>query len=186
MASSGAIQNYDLSPWAGGLLASGEESLPRWLSASTAAFISGQVRLTYFTARKTETVNNVRSWSNGTAAIGTTLARQGFYSVAANGDLTLVGACANDTNLWSVTNTAYQSALTAPFSKVQGQRYAAAGVWVGGTGPSLFGLVVLQSAEDAFAPRISGQMTGQADFPATILAANVLATSGMQYYVAMP
>jgi hypothetical protein len=54
-----------------------------------------------FTARKTETVNNIAAFTGGTAATGTTptLCRMGVWQVNSDESLTLVGACTNDTTL---------------------------------------------------------------------------------------
>lgn len=145
-----------------------------------------QVRLTFFTAVKTETISNVVSITAGQAAAATpTLARIGVYVEETNGDLTLVAATANDTSLWSATNTVYTQALIAPFTKERGRRYAVGILIVTGvTTPILYGNSVLLAAIAFVAPKLSALITGQADLPASILNGS-LATSGVSTYVAL-
>jgi len=158
----------------GNAIATGEEVLPR-LNVSSAQQLaaSGTLHLTYFTARKTETINNIRMVSDATAATGTTLARMGIYSVNANtGDLTLVAACANDTTLFSGTYTAYQRVLTAAFNKVKGTRYAV-GVLVVGAGMPAITATTCAGTDAALPPRLCGIVAGQANLPANITGGTV-------------
>jgi hypothetical protein len=106
-------------------IASGETSVPRLNVGSTAPLLNQKLQLTYWTAARTETINNIGTISGGTAAGATpTYCAMGCYSVASNGNLTLMGACANDTTLFAATFTEYIRAVTTPFQKIQGQRYA--------------------------------------------------------------
>ena len=136
---------------------------------------SGTLYLAYFTASRTETINTLTSYVGNTAAGATpTLCRMGIYSIASNGDGTLVASIANDTTLWSAALTAPARALTASFSKVQGTRYAIATLIVTAAAvPSFFG-PPLQGAGyiDALlgeAPRRCGQIAAQTDLPASFL-----------------
>lgn len=187
MSSSGAVQSYDQSYWANTLLTVGEASLPRVLAQNGAvALASGTMRLSYFRALKTEVINNVKSDSRGTASAVPTLCRMGFYSVAANGDIALLAACASDTAIWSVTNTQYVAALTGPFNKVAGTWYAAAALYTGTTGPTIDGQNLVLGAESALANRICGIVTGQVDLPATVVNALITAQASNPYIVALP
>lgn len=146
------------------------------------------VRLTYFTARKSETVTQLRLVGGATAAGATpTLVRAGVYSVAANGDLTLVGGIANDPSLFAAVSTSYVRALTAPFDKVAGQRYAV-GVLVvsGATTPTLTGHPALSPSEAAIAPRIGALLGGQSDLPAFIAAGALGDAAHLPYVVLLP
>jgi hypothetical protein len=158
----------------GNAIATGEEILPR-LNVNSAQPLnaSGTLHLIYFTARKTETINNIRMSTDATAATGTTLARMGIYSVnAGTGDLALVAACANDAALFGGTYTPYQRALTAAFNKVKGTRYAV-GVLVVGTGMPAITATTCAGADAALVPRLCGIVTGQADLPANVTGGTV-------------
>lgn len=173
MGSSGAAQAYDVGPVATELLASGEETIPRLMavSASVSLAASGRVYLSYFTARKTEALTQVNIPSGGTAQTAATICRAGYYLVAANGDLTLDSSIVNDATLWLATFTQYTRAFSAPWNKVMGQRYAFAVICVtAGVLPALIGQVVQGGfvGEGSRAPRLFGQLSGQADLPATI------------------
>lgn len=141
-------------------------------SANTAMGGSGSVRLTYFTATQTGTYTRLRSLTATTAAGATpTLARMGVYTVAANGNLTLLAATANDTTLWATANTAYERTTTASYTLTAGQRYAFAHLVVTAAAvPSLVGKSSVgagaANAELARAPRKTGST------PATDLSAS--------------
>jgi hypothetical protein len=167
-------------------LTAGESTMRRREITSTGATqTAGTLRLTYFTAERTETITKVRTCSGSTAAIGTTLARVGIYEVAANGDLTLVASSANDTALWSAASTRYSKTLTAPFVKKWNQRYAVGTLVVGATtAPNLQGQTNLLAAECAEPPRLCGSVTAQTDLPATVTAASISDTT-IQVYAAL-
>ncbi|HET7302803.1 MAG TPA: hypothetical protein VFI74_05745 [Candidatus Saccharimonadales bacterium] len=159
----------------GNAIATGEEILPRLaVNGAQGLNASGSLHLTYFTARKTETINNIQMVTDATAATGTTLARMGIYSVNANtGDLTLVAATANDTTLFSGTFSANQRALTTSFNKVKGTRYAVAVLVVGTGMPSISAIISPAGIDSATPPRLNGLVTGQTDLPANITAGTV-------------
>jgi hypothetical protein len=105
---------------------------------------SGRVRLTYFTARKSEVINSVRTFTNTTLAAPTpSLCKVGIYGVdRTTYDATLITATANTTSLWAATNTEYTTALTTPLAKTARGLYAFATVLVtAGAAPTLCGLV---------------------------------------------
>jgi hypothetical protein len=163
-------------------LAAGEETVPRLFSTGSPQPGTGQLILTYFTARRTETVNNINTLVLGTAAAGTTLARMGVYSVASNGDLTLVASTANDTTLWNTTFSGASRALTAPLNKVAGQRYAFATLFVGTTAPKFSGVLAVNGITLGKSPRLAGSVASQTDLPSTITSATVSNSQGTVIY----
>lgn len=166
-------------------LTSGESTLSRRAIVTAGATLtSGLVRLTYFTAKKTETINSVRVGTGTTAAGTPTLCRIGIYSVDGSGDLTLVASTANDTALWAAGSTTYTKALSAAWSKVAGQRYAVGLLFVGTTAPTIQGQVLSIGDELGQAPRLCGGRSGQTDLPSSITVGNVSDTTH-QCYVAM-
>jgi hypothetical protein len=174
---------FDL--WA---LTSGEEAIPRAYATAGAATSSQTLRLTYFTARRTEAITQVRVSSAGQAAAATpTLCRMGVYSEAANGDLTLVAAITSDTTLWAAVNSAYTRTLTSTFNKVAGQRYAAAVLVVTATTPPSFtGLSTADTTTFRLAPAIGGAVAGQSDLPATVANASIGLTGIIPQVIFLP
>src|SRR5690348_15455141 len=164
------------------LISSGEETVPRDNSRETTLTIASQnLRLTYFTARKTETTTPVRTLTGGTAAAAApTLCRVGLYLIdPTSGDGTLVAAIANDTTLWAATNTPYTRSWIAPYAKIAGQRYALGYTITTGVatptfvGASAAGGVATEAGQD---PRLAGLLTGQADLPNNFSGASVANT----------
>jgi hypothetical protein len=171
------------------LLVVGEETLARDLASSqTIAIGSGELRLTYFTARKTETTAQVRVVTGGTAAAATpTLCRIGLYRIAADGAGTLIAAIANDTALFAATSTAYTRSWIAGVAKTVGQRYAVGTLIVTGAAtPTFVGVNTAGSvsSEATVAPRLSATLAGQADLPASFTDA-ALSTGARRYYAAI-
>jgi hypothetical protein len=169
-------------------LTTGESTLVRrMVSSSAVPTTNGTMRLTYFTARKTETVTQIRTISGATAQVGATLCRVGIYSVDGSGNLTLVGSIANDTTLWVAASTAYTRSLSASFTKTRGQRYAVAVLVVGSsTAPTMLGHLSLVTSEAVVAPRLAGFAASQTDLPATVSVGSVLDTAAMSYTVLLP
>lgn len=94
-------------------------------SINTVSPVSGGLVLTHFTADKSEAINTLTLSTGSVAAAATpTLIRYAVYSVASNGDLTLVASTVNDTTLLTATNTDYPKALSSTWNKVVGNRYA--------------------------------------------------------------
>lgn len=171
--------------WGTQEVTAGETIMPRHLMTTSATFTTQSLRLGYFTAQKTESINTVGLTTAGIAAGATpTLIRFGIYSIDGSGNGTLVASTPNDTTLLSVINTRYTKGLSAPWSKVTGQRYAigilivtaaatpSAMGWASTAGHVVFGI----------APRITGLISGQADLPGSFLAGTVVA-SGSQALV---
>lgn len=167
----------------------GESALPRTSALSSLSFTSGQVRFTYFVARKTETVNNLRTATGNVAAAATpTVCRMGIYEEASNGDLTLVGATANDTTLFASTFASYTRAVITPFTKVAGRRYAFALLVVSAATMPQFASATFSGggAELSVSPRLAGVVSSQADLPASTTAASIAASGNLYYGVATP
>jgi len=156
----------------GNAISNGEEVLPRLNTIGEQGLDAGTVHFTYFTARKTETINTIRMITDNTAAVGTTLARIGIYSVSGGGNLTLIASTANDTAMFDDIYSPYPKALTAPFAKVKGSRYAVGVLFTGTTPPHITGMTV-SGADAALDPRLCGIVAGQTDLPAAVLAGNV-------------
>lgn len=164
-------------------LTTGESTLPRHLIIGTAGSGNNNLRLTYFTAKKTETITQVRMTTGSTAAVGATLCRIGIYEEdSATGNLTLVASTANDTTLWASGSTAYTRNLSASLSKVRGRRYAVGLLVVGtSTAPTFAGHAALSSTEAGIAPRLGGLVGSQTDLPSSISSGSISAQSNLSY-----
>lgn len=150
------------------LLATGESVLARPVAGGSVTLTGGTVLLSYFTAGKTATATAVSTFAAGTAAAGLTTAQAGVYVSDLSGNLTLQAATvANVAGLWQSTFTAYTTALTAPFQRVAGQRYALAVLAAGTTPPALQGA---GGPFYALTPPLAMTLAGQAALPASILA----------------
>jgi hypothetical protein len=173
------------------LTAGGEAVCDRRIIAATGTALgSGNLQLTYFTAQVAETINNLVLYTASTAAATVTLIRYGVYSVAANGDLTLVASTANDTSLLAVANTRYLKALSSSWSKLAGQRYAAGLLTVSTTSPSMVAVNAQSAAifDAVFAqePRLFGVVTSQSDLPSTVANASVTSSRRAPYAEMLP
>jgi hypothetical protein len=175
------------------LTTGGDAVMPRWLvNVSTNATGSGNLRLTCFTARLTRSTTQVRFPTGNTAAGATpTLVRVGLYiivpdtTVNAVPQYTLVAAIANDTTLMAAANTDYTRSWTAAYQLQAGQRYALGLLVVtAAAAPTVCGYGCADAAELAMAPRLTGQLAGQSDLPATF-ADTALAASGSSMYAAL-
>jgi hypothetical protein len=167
-------------------LTAGEIVPPRTqITVNSIATVSGALYLGYWTADKSEPINTLTMWT-GTVAAGATptLCRMGVYSVAGNGDITLVASTSNDTALFAAQNTAYAKATQAPFAKVAGQRYATAVLIVSGaTMPTFHGLQMPGTNPTnifvRLAPAIVGRVTGQTDLPSPVSAGSIIGYQGI-------
>jgi len=171
----------------------GEETFPRLFTRdNTLAAVSQQVRLTHFTARKTESITQIRFATGNTPAGATpTLVRVGVYSVAGTdgmGDLTLVASTPNDTTLLSSANTRYTKALSSSWNKIAGQRYAIGILIVTAAAAPTYVTMQQQAQADLFdqAPRMNSARNTQSDLPGSILATNLVQVNGMIYFAMAP
>jgi hypothetical protein len=162
----------------------GQMVIPRLIANGSVSMTSGTVVLTSFVGDKSEPITKISASTWSTAAGATpTLCKMGVYSIAANGDATLVASCANDTTLFNGTFGWFQRNLTSTWNKVEGQRYAAATLVVSGaTMPTMHGISNLQGTDIAFLPFLSMSRTGQTDLPASILFSAMVSYGGAIQY----
>jgi hypothetical protein len=171
-------------------LTTGQETFDRTLVNNVAGSGATQsLRLTYFTARKTETITQVRVITGTTAAAATpTLVRFGIYSVAANGDIALIASTPNDTTLLAAVTTAYTKALSVSVGLVAGTRYAFGILVVSAVAmpsyPCLF--TNLLNTEFGQAPRVCALVGSQTDLPASVVNASITAAALAIYSVVLP
>lgn len=169
-------------------LASGESTMSRrFVSANAVASGSQSLRLTYFTARKTETISQVRVPTGVTAASGATLCRIGIYEEdPSTRDLTLVASTANDTALWIATSTVYTKSLSASFTKTRGKRYAVGLLFVGSTAPNFTGQTGVAGGEAGQTPRTGGLVGSQSDLPSSVSSGSINGQSHHAYVALVP
>lgn len=167
-------------------LTSGEATMRRMDINATPSLGQGALRLTYFTAEKTETITKVQTTCSG--AVNTpTLQRIGVYSVAANGDLTLVAATADDhAALWLSTGE-FETSFSASWTKTEGVEYAVGLLSVATTGPSLYGYGGAGATILGKAPRLSGFVSSVSDLGAisSTISAGSISSTGNMYYAAL-
>lgn len=177
------------SPLAATLLTNGQETFPREIASSSVTQSTGVLRLGYFTARKNETAVNAVVVTAATPAGATpTLVRYGLYSVASNGNLTLIASTPNDTALLSVALTVYSKAFSVSVAVNKGARYAF-GVLVvtGATAPTIVGGTQGGAAAlHGLAPRLAGQMSSQTDLPSSVTAGSIVDTVSRPFGILTP
>ena len=171
----------------------GQSTMPRDAinSGTAAAMTSGTVRFGYFTAESTFAATQMRISSGTTAATATpTLVRCGLYTIAANGDITLVAAIASDTSLLAAASTAYTRSLStggglpASYQLIAGRRYAIGVVVVSAAAvPTIPGQSATVASELGVSPRIAAVITGQSNLPTTATAAAQIDTATRPYVV---
>ena len=157
------------------LISSGEASIRREFVNSGALTIpSGSLVTTNFTARKSETINNLMMICGARAAAATpTLVRMGVWTTDADGHLlALVASTSNDTALFAATSTEYVRSTQAPWAKVAGTRYAVGLLVVtAGVTPQMVGRSTNSVAGSSLfgvrAPALFNRVDGMTDLPAT-------------------
>jgi hypothetical protein len=162
------------------------QTLPRFAVASNTGLVSQTVQLVYNTCPESFTATKIEVLSGTTAAAATpSVVQMGIYSVASNGDLTLIASTPNDTALLAATNTLYEKSFSTPVALTAGSRYALALLVVSSaTMPTIAGYARTgtgQSTLLAKAPRLLGNIAGQSDLPASIAAGDVANANQMQY-----
>lgn len=176
------LPSWEVDPFAEEALEAGERTYhPQMANVATVSMTSGVIRLRYFVAKRTENINTLATLC-GTVIAGTvTRCRMGIYSIAANGDGTLIASTPNDVGLWAVQSTRYPKGLSATWPKVKGTRYAFATIFVGTTAPSLVGYNLSAALVTTLAgpPRICGQISAQTDLLGSFTAAQVTDSGGM-------
>lgn len=166
----------------------GESTMPRGnITGSGVLVTTGALTLSYFTARKTEAVTQIRTITAAQAQVGPTLSRMAVYSVDDAGNLLLVASTASNTSLWTAANTVYTSSFSASWNKLRGNRYAVGILTVGATtAPSFVGSAAIPAAEAFLNPRLSAEVTGLSDLPSTVLVANLAPVGGVLYSALLP
>lgn len=196
MAGSGGAGTYPGSSGTSALdshgLTTGEETFSRLFATANGASLgsSGSLRLTYFTAKESETISQLRLISGTTAAGATpTLVRAGIYTEAANGDLTLVASIVNDTTIFAGASTAYTRSLSVALAKVAGTRYALGVIVVTGAAvPTVagFALGTPMGAESGLAPRVAAAWGSQTDLPGSVPVGSLTSSTSMLYAALLP
>jgi hypothetical protein len=162
----------------------GEATMSRRYINGSSAASSGTMTLAFFTARKSETITQVRTITGSQNQTAATLQRIAVYSVDDAGNLSLIASTPSDLTLWAAANTAYTEAFTSSFAKVRGNRYAV-GVLCVGDSPSFLGGQA-PSAESFAPPMLSARVTGLSDIPSTVVVANLAASPLAPYAVLTP
>lgn len=150
-----------------GLVDEGEEVFPRLLSSGGNQPPTGILVLSYFYARKTETVTRLMTLTNQTAAATVSYAAMGVYSIDTGGAASLIGQTANDTTLFNATYQKWTRNLLAPFQKTRGQRYGFAHLVLAATTP-VFAAVNSNGHYVDLAPKMAAEVSGQTGLPASI------------------
>lgn len=150
----------------------------RSADSANSALVSGRVFFSYFTSDRDQTVTRLALASTATAAGATpTLVRFGIYQVGEDDSLTLLGAIANDTSLFSVANTVYERALTTSVDLAVSNLYAVGTLIVTGAAPpTVLAHAGTGGATGVFTdskPRIQAYLAGQTDLPASVADASL-------------
>lgn len=163
----------------GQVYAAGRENLPRYAAGTAVTMTSQTLRLAYLTAPASETIGSIAVGTNTTGAGATpSLVRFGIYTVAANGDVTLVASTTNDTALLSVASAYTATPLTVNYAVTAGSRYAIGALVVtAAAAPTLTGGLT-SNGVSKLAPRLCASVTGQADLPAGPVSAATLDAAG--------
>lgn len=189
LASSDADVSFTRLSEPGDILTVGQVVPRRSRLMSAVSQVSGTLVLTYFYADRSETISTLTVWTRNIAAAATpTLCRMGLYSVAGNGDLTLVASTPNDTALFGAVDTAYPKALSTPVAITRGTQYATALLVVtAATAPNFHGYQYLSTSPINTIVRLSppmvGRVTSQTDLPSSVSAGSIVgyqASTGMQ------
>jgi hypothetical protein len=170
-------------------LSVGESTFPRGHASLLSSLPSGTMRAAYFTARKSETVTQIRAVGGGAAGATPTLVKFGFFSAAADGSLTLLAATANDTSVFATANTRYTRSLTVSASKVAGQRYAI-GILVvtAQTAPTVPCTPATTGMGGEFMelPHLGVVVTSLSDMPASVAAGSLAGSGNVPYAAVLP
>ena len=173
------------------LSAGGESNFPRFAITSSVTMTSHLLRIRFLRATKDETIATLRTSTTGTAAGATpSLVRWGIYEADAAGTtFTLVASTANDTALFSGTNTRYSKALSATWNKQSGKIYGCALLVVTAAAaptiasPAAF---VGSANETLELPITYASLAAQADLPASLTSAGLSNATGAPYCAMVP
>lgn len=115
-----------------------------------------------------------------------TYCAMGIYQLNADNSLTLLGACANDTTLFSTTYSLNSRSLTTPVNTVMGQRYAFGFLIVSTASmPTMFGAGGT-ICDTASSPLIAAAVTGISSLPASVTSSGYSSTSWAYYGAVTP
>lgn len=156
---------------------SGDWTVPRLDVGTTLGNSTQQLRLAYFTARRSYTSGSVRL-TTGTAASGLTLCQVALFSIAGNGDGTQVAITANDTGLLTA-NSVITKAWSSNPTLTRGTRYAVGLLQVGTTTAQVYGAAPLGgsvTARSTISPRTSGLLNSQTSMPSSFTDASLTAS----------
>lgn len=121
------------------LIEEGEEVVPRPMVRDLIPLQTGTMQLTHFLARKSETIASIRTTIGSAVATGAEHAWIWVYQLV-GGTWVKVAECSDDPTRWTSPNATYDSPLLAPWSKIRGETYAMAMLWIGsGDSPNLPG-----------------------------------------------
>jgi hypothetical protein len=175
---------------------SGETTIDRMqITSGAIGWSSGALMLSYFTARKTESIATLGFLCGSSAASSPTLIRAAVYSVSnpATGALAAqLAATASDTALFAVANERYTKALSTAWAKVAGTRYAIGVLQVSAGSFNLSGKLggasatVGSAAIYALSPVVAKRVTGLTDLPADPTAVTLASYGGRIYAEAIP
>lgn len=160
-----------------------ETFLRVWCQVTPLAQVSNTQNFTFFTAAAAKAISAITTATlsgntnptvpSPVAAAGTTLGRLALFTVAGNGDLTLVARSTNDTARWNVAGAQFIAPLDstvgfpASYPLLRGTRYAVGFVWAGTTGPTIAGMNFQGSGLGALDPLLGASITAGGDFSAT-------------------
>lgn len=153
-------------------LDSGDAFGDRYQGSSTQNMDSGVLHLTYFRASKSETITKVLTYIGGGNGSGLTLTQIGVFSVAANGDLTLIASTDPAASLWTSQYTTYNTNFQSSWSKTAGNIYAVGLLAIGSAMPwqsvcQLFEVLA------ALPPRINGRVNSQSSMPSSVTSGSI-------------
>lgn len=174
-------------------IAVGQEVYSRsLLTGTTLTYLTSQLRMSMFTARKTEVTTQVRTISGPTTPVTTnTLCRIGLYLVDDSDNGTLVASTANDVTLWTAQQTVYTRSWSSSYQMVTGQRYALGWLCVftgAGAAPNLAGAFQFQpqgQAEANIHPRLTGLVLSQTDLPSSYTVSQLSTPLPYRHYAAI-
>lgn len=139
---------------------------------------SGAEHFTFFTSPKTETIVSIRDFIGGNPSASGTLARIGIYSVAANGDMALIGSTANLATLWDTAFAYVTRVLTSSVPVVAGTRYAVGKLFIGASSKPFFYSATVNGNEQIANPALCATLAAQTDLAvSTTLAALAVSTA---------
>lgn len=178
----------DNGPAATEILASSVEGIfDRHLITSQPGISNGNMRGTYFTCRRSQTITSIRTLVGGTNQTAATLCRIGLYTVDASDNLTLVASTANDTNLWNSANATVDKALSSSYAVKRGTRYAVGLLVVGSSqAPTIGALQLTNSAPGQASPRLAFLIGSQTDLPSSIATGSMTGANILPWAALVP